>query len=164
MQAREGVPMLRMGTGICVMSPDGRLLIVRQEHEGHVSWGPLGGGLEFGETIEQCAIREAREESGLSVRLIRLLSVDQFWYGGEFRGVGFNFLATPGPWPQEVVTPEFDGRTRFLDYRWVTKTEAPSFQLPENDWELWIHCWPADIEETLIRKLAFDESGQVLIS
>ena len=156
MRPREGKPLVRIGTGVCVMSPEGRLLIVQQAHDGKVDWGPLGGSLERGETIQECAIREAREESGLNVRLIRLLSVDQFWHSGEFRGAGFVFLAAPEPWPQEVVIPEFDGRTQFLDYRWITKAEAEDFRLPENKWELWIHRWPTDIEETLIRKLDFD--------
>ena len=104
----------RAGSGIHVKSPEGRLLIVQQEHGGAKHWGPLGGALEFGETIEECALREAYEESGLRLCLIRLLSVDQFWHAGKFQGVGFHFLAEPDPWPQEVRPPEFDGTTPFF--------------------------------------------------
>ena len=138
------------------MSPEGRLLIVQQEHGGAKHWGPLGGALEFGETIEECALREAYEESGLRLCLIRLLSVDQFWHAGKFQGVGFDFLAEPDSWPQEVVIPKFDGATQFLDYRWVSKDEASVFR-PDNTWEFWTQYWPPDVRETVIRRPDFEE-------
>lgn len=36
-------------------------------------WNLLGGKIEFGETPEMAVVREVREESGLEVRVIRLL-------------------------------------------------------------------------------------------
>lgn len=155
MHPREGMPLMQLGAGIHVVSPEGRLLIVQQEHGGVRHWGPLGGGLEYGETIEECALREAYEESGLRVRLLRLISVDQFWHAGQFQGVGFNFLAEPDPWPQDVRIPEFDGTTPFFDYRWVTREEAHAF-FPDVDYEFWTQHWPSDVRETLIRRLDFE--------
>jgi 8-oxo-dGTP pyrophosphatase MutT (NUDIX family) len=111
--------------------------------------------MEHGESIEECAVREAFEETGLRVRLVRLISVDEFWHAGIFEGVGFNFLAEPDPWPQAVVIPAFDGSVPFLDYRWVTRHEAPSY-MPNNDWELWIVKWPADIQDARVRRLHFE--------
>ena len=52
----------------------GRVLLVR--HAGHDDeWGVLGGGVDVGESPADAAIREAREEIGVSVRLVRLLDV-----------------------------------------------------------------------------------------
>jgi ADP-ribose pyrophosphatase YjhB (NUDIX family) len=52
----------------------GRLLLVR--HAGHLDgWAVLGGAARSGESPAQTAVREAREEIGVEVRLVRLLDV-----------------------------------------------------------------------------------------
>jgi ADP-ribose pyrophosphatase YjhB (NUDIX family) len=52
----------------------GRLLLVR--HAGHRDgWGVLGGAIDIGESPTEAAVREAREEIGVGVRLVRLLNV-----------------------------------------------------------------------------------------
>jgi ADP-ribose pyrophosphatase YjhB (NUDIX family) len=154
MQPRPEQPRVRLGTGVLVVSPEERLQIVQQEHDGVADWGPLGGALEEGESIEACALREAYEESGLRVKLRRLLSVEEFWHAGRIQGVGFVFLAEPDPWPQAVTIPAFDGPTRFLDYRWVTKEEAPRFA-PNFSWEFWARYWPLEVHHTVLRKHEF---------
>ncbi|MBE1605909.1 NUDIX domain-containing protein [Actinopolymorpha pittospori] len=145
-------PVVRPGTGILVVSPESRLLIVQQERDRVVDWGPLGGGLEHGEGIEECAVREAHEESGLRVKLVRLLSVDEFWHLGRLERVGFVFLAEPDPWPQNVSLPIVDGDTRFLDHRWIAKDEVRRFA-GKDAREFWACHWPLDVRETLVRRL-----------
>jgi ADP-ribose pyrophosphatase YjhB (NUDIX family) len=52
----------------------GQVLLVR--HAGHDDgWGILGGAVEPGESPATAAVREAREEIGVDVRLVRLLDV-----------------------------------------------------------------------------------------
>jgi ADP-ribose pyrophosphatase YjhB (NUDIX family) len=52
----------------------GRVLLVR--HAGHDDgWGVLGGAVEPGESPAAAAVREAREEIGVDVQLVRLLDV-----------------------------------------------------------------------------------------
>ena len=52
----------------------GRVLLVR--HAGHDDgWGVLGGAVEVGESPAAAAVREAREEIGVDVQLVRLLDV-----------------------------------------------------------------------------------------
>ena len=52
----------------------GRVLLVR--HAGHDDgWAVLGGAVEPGESPAETAIREAREEIGAEVRLLRLIDV-----------------------------------------------------------------------------------------
>jgi ADP-ribose pyrophosphatase YjhB (NUDIX family) len=57
-----------------VLRNDHILLIQHREHAGgHSYWLLPGGGREEGETETQCVVREMKEETGLDVRVERLL-------------------------------------------------------------------------------------------
>lgn len=58
-----------------VLLHQGRLLLVRQVVDGSERWSLPGGKLEPGETIADGLVREMREETGLAVRIVRLLYV-----------------------------------------------------------------------------------------
>jgi ADP-ribose pyrophosphatase YjhB (NUDIX family) len=60
-------------TGILV--EDNRLLLVKQYVTDSRSWSLPGGKLEFGETINQCLIREMKEETGLDIAVKELLYI-----------------------------------------------------------------------------------------
>jgi len=52
----------------------GRLLLVRRNHEPHLGeWSFPSGYVDAGEVLEEAAVREAKEETGLDVRIDRLL-------------------------------------------------------------------------------------------
>jgi ADP-ribose pyrophosphatase YjhB (NUDIX family) len=52
----------------------GRLLLVREAGRDD-GWTVLGGAVDVGESPAEAAVREAREEAGVGVRLVRLLDV-----------------------------------------------------------------------------------------
>lgn len=63
----------RVGVGVMI-ERDGKILLGRRRNShGDGSWSWCGGHLEYGETFEQCAIREVAEESGLVVKRLRFL-------------------------------------------------------------------------------------------
>jgi ADP-ribose pyrophosphatase YjhB (NUDIX family) len=68
-----------------LIEDDGRIVLVRRGIEPHLgSWTLPAGFTEYGETIEETAIRECREETGLEVGLDDLLgvySVNSNFYG-----------------------------------------------------------------------------------
>lgn len=57
----------RIGVGVLIFR-DGKLLMgKRKGSHGAGDWATPGGHLEFGETPQQCAQREAAEETGISL-------------------------------------------------------------------------------------------------
>ena len=67
-------PLLLPSVSVLPVDEAGQVLLVR--HAGHDDgWGILGGAVEPGESPAAAAVREAREEIGVDVRLVRLLDV-----------------------------------------------------------------------------------------
>ena len=52
---------------------EGRILMVKQSHEGKDIWMVPGGAIEAGENAAEAAVREVLEETGLTIRINRLL-------------------------------------------------------------------------------------------
>lgn len=75
----------QVGTAIIIMNDDRVLLMKRKGPHGGATWSTPGGHLDFGESPEDCAAREAKEEVGLDVTDIqfRCLTNDVFEETGK---------------------------------------------------------------------------------
>lgn len=62
---------LHIGTAVAIFGQSGVLL----DHRRDGDWGLIGGALELGESLEQCARREIREETGFEVGPLSLLGL-----------------------------------------------------------------------------------------
>ena len=61
---------------IIIEFPDREIVLVKRRYEPFKDcWAIPGGHVDVGETVERAAMREAREETGLEVKLYRLLGV-----------------------------------------------------------------------------------------
>ena len=65
----------QVGTSIIITRDNNVLLMKRKGPHGGGTWSTPGGHLDFGETLEGCAAREAREEVGVEVVDIRFRAV-----------------------------------------------------------------------------------------
>lgn len=57
-----------------IIEVQGGIVLIERKHAPH-GWAIPGGFVDYGESVEACAVREAREETGLNVRLKDLLYV-----------------------------------------------------------------------------------------
>lgn len=76
---------------------DGKVLLVSSKYDDGEYYLFPGGGVEFGETIEEGAIRETLEETGIKVKIDKLLHINEFIYRNNWnkRSITVFFLATP---------------------------------------------------------------------
>ena len=68
----------RTGAYAVLVDDAGRILLALWNEGAVPAWTLPGGGVEPGETPEDAAVREVREETGYDVELVRLLGEDHF--------------------------------------------------------------------------------------
>ncbi len=66
--------------GVVVKRTDGQLQVALVGDTQRDTWYLPKGGLAKGETIEEAALREVREETGLEVRSVRPLRSIEYWF------------------------------------------------------------------------------------
>ena len=72
-----------VGIGVLILRDGHVLLGKRHNAHGAGDWAPPGGHLEFGETPQDAAVREVREEVGLKVTSARLIGVSNTIFTAE---------------------------------------------------------------------------------
>jgi 8-oxo-dGTP diphosphatase len=69
-------PSPRVGVGVLLVDEFDRILLTLRDRLPEAGcWSIVGGKVDYLETLEQCAVRETREEVGVEIRLVRLLCV-----------------------------------------------------------------------------------------
>ena len=106
---------------ILLIVKDDKILFQRRSDNG--KWGLVGGLLELDETYEEAALREAKEETGLDVKLDYFLGIfhnhDMMWNNGDkAHTIGAFYVAS-------VVSGEPRIDEESLELRYFGKDEIP---------------------------------------
>lgn len=72
---KPNTPLLAADALIELIDRPGRPFVLIERANPPFGWAIPGGFVDIGETVEHAAIREAREETGLNVRLAALLGI-----------------------------------------------------------------------------------------
>ena len=116
---------------VVVRKGDSFLLVQERKHGQR--WYLPAGRAEPGESLEQAALRETLEETGVPVRLLGLLRMEHSPLGREAR-VRALFLAEPlddtppKSWPDEES----------LQAEWVSLSELDDYELRGEEVEQWL--------------------------
>ncbi len=122
---------------------EGRALLLRRAIEPRYgAWTFPGGFMEIDETLEECAAREAHEETGMHVRVLNLIGV-------------YSRAGAPGPGIVSVVfrgtiaagQPE-PGREA-LELRWFTPQEIPWDELAYDTTRWALSAWAEGLGKPL---------------
>lgn len=115
---------------LCYIEKDGSYLMLhRVKKENDINrdkWIGIGGGFEDGESPEECIMREAREETGLTLKSLRYRGIVTFVsdvYETEYMHL--------------FTSDSFDGTLSDCDegvLEWVPKTSFASLELWEGDY------------------------------
>ncbi len=108
-----------VGVGVLVLQGNCILLGERLDAHGAGTWAPPGGHLEFGETPEDCAKRELREETNLRALKVRRGP----WCNNIFEAKHYVTLL--------MIVDSFEGEFKAMEpdkckqWRWFAKNELP---------------------------------------
>lgn len=74
----------RVGVGV-ILIKDNKVLLGKRKSAHHSPgvWQFAGGHLEFGESLEDCAIRELKEETNLDIKNVRFVALTNDIYSEE---------------------------------------------------------------------------------
>jgi ADP-ribose pyrophosphatase YjhB (NUDIX family) len=118
---------LRLGVSAIIFDSEGKFLLTKREDNGQ--WCLPGGAVEAGESVAEACIREVFEETGLNVRVKRLVGVyshpDQlvvYKDGNKAFIVAIHFEA-------EVIGGELGLSNETTDFGYFTSQEMDGMQM-----------------------------------
>ncbi len=99
--------------GVVYRNIDGRIETVLCGRDNPVRWSLAKGTPDPGETLEQTALREVREETGLEVEILEPIKSIDYWFAARNEDIRYHktvhfYLMVPIGGGTELHDPEFD--------------------------------------------------------
>ncbi len=121
---------LRPGASALIFN-ETRDCILMTQREDNSRWCLPGGGMDSGESAAEACVREVLEETGLEVRVVKLVGVYtspdilvEYPDGNKIQPVAFSFEA-------EVIGGELTLSDETIDFGWYTVAEIESMDTIE---------------------------------
>jgi 8-oxo-dGTP diphosphatase len=115
-------PRFRVAVAALVFDEQGRILLFKHTYR-KLAWGIPVGGLEYGEQPEQGVIREFFEESGITIKVERLLQADSSKYD---RHISLIYLC-------KIINGEFKESHEVSEMRYFDIENLPRMMFDEKD-------------------------------
>ncbi len=114
---------------LCYIEKEGRYLMlhrtVKKNDVNHDKWIGVGGHFEYGESPEECLLREVKEETGYTPTSWRYRGIVTFVYGEAV--VEYMSLYTADGFKGDPIDCDEGER------EWIDKSSVPSLELWEGD-------------------------------
>lgn len=105
-----------VGIGVMVIK-DGKVLMTKRKGaHGTGEYAYPGGHMEFGESFEQCAKREVMEETGLEIKNVRFLRLDNVV---KYTGKHYVDIALQADWVSgepQLLEPDRAAEWKWFDF------------------------------------------------
>jgi 8-oxo-dGTP diphosphatase len=122
------VPLVGVGA---IIIEDARVVLVKRRHPPlQDQWSIPGGVLEVGELVREAAMREAREETGLTVEPGELLGVYDRVLRDVDRRVQYHYVLID--FLCRRVAGDIAADSDAAEVRWFTRDELPALKLAED--------------------------------
>jgi 8-oxo-dGTP diphosphatase len=141
-QGRTGVI---VGVAVLVRHGEQVLLTHRKGSHGAGTWAPPGGHLDMGESYEDCAIREVREETGVTISEPRFLAVTNDIFVDEGRHYATIWLEAQ----VEASEARVNSPREMSELGWFDWDDLPQPQFLPLENYLAGRCYPPQPNETL---------------
>lgn len=109
-------------TGVLIENEKKEILFVKMP-QWNKKWGIVGGHVEYGETVEQGALREVVEETGLKINQLEYLGMDEIVDPEDYKKkkhfVSFVFRARVEGYPELKLE-----KREILKHKWMTLEDA----------------------------------------
>jgi 8-oxo-dGTP diphosphatase len=123
-----------VGVGAIIIE-NARVILVKRAHPPlQAEWSIPGGVLEVGELVREAAIREAREETGLTVEPVELLGVYDRVLRDADKRVQYHYVLID--FLCRRVAGDLAAASDAAEVRWFTGQELPELKLAEDTLEV----------------------------